>query len=172
MRQTRRLTSVALTLVLGLVSASAGLVLAEDPPKATEGKPAVELTVSNWVNTKDNAALKLADLKGNVVVLKFWATWCGPCKSTLMHFNELTQKYKDKKVTIIGIHDKKECDKMEAFVKRNKLTFACCQDDKGDTSKAYGAKELPFNVLIDKKGVIRKLDAEVNEKEIDKLLAE
>jgi hypothetical protein len=83
-----------------------------------------------------------------------------------------TKTYKDKKVVLIGIHAQKDCEKMADFVDRNKFGFACCKDDTGATAKAYGAKELPFNVLIDKKGIVRKLDAEIKDAEIDKLLAE
>jgi thiol-disulfide isomerase/thioredoxin len=143
---------------------------ADDAPAATEGKPAPELSVSGWKNSKE---LKLADLKGKVVVLKFWATWCAPCKSTLPKFNKLSESESLKdKVVLIGVHDKKDCATMPAFLERNKFGFIGCQDDKGDTAKAYGVKQLPFNVIIDKKGNVKKLDAELDEKELAKLAGE
>jgi thiol-disulfide isomerase/thioredoxin len=157
--------------LVGVLAAALALSVGNataDEAGVSEGKPAVNLTVSNWKNTK---ALNIADLKGKVVVLKFWATWCAPCKSTLPKFEKLSKSYKDK-VVFIGVHDKKESGTMAAFVERNKFTFFCCEDDTGATTKAYGVKALPFNVLIDKKGNVKKLDAEIDEKTIDALLAE
>ena len=173
MRTSSRMAVFGVALSLVLFSAGLGLVSAGDPrpDKAEEGKLSPALTVTGWKNSK---ALDLDSLKGQVVVLKFWATWCGPCKSTLPHWNEMSTKtYKDKKVAFIAVHAQKDCDKMADFVDRNKFGFPCCKDDQGTTAKAFGAKELPFNVLIDKKGNVRKLDADIKDSaEIDKLLSE
>src|SRR5262245_4046592 len=66
---------------------------------AMHGKPAPELSLKNWVNSKE---LKLADLRGKIVVLDFWATWCGPCIASIPHNNELQKKYAGK-VVFIGV---------------------------------------------------------------------
>ena len=163
------LAAVALSLSLGIAR---GEDKAKRPDKATVGEVAPELSVSGWKNAK--SAIKMDDLVGQVVVLKFWAKWCPQCLSGLKPLNKLaTETYKDKKVTFIAIHDKKDHDQMADFVARNKFLFTCCEDDKGETFKAFGGKkDLPYNVLIDKKGKVRKLDWDVDEKEIDKLLAE
>src|SRR2546426_12713239 len=67
---------------------------------AMQGKPAPALAVTNWTNTKP---LQLADLKGKIVVLDFWATWCGPCLASVPHNNELQKKYAGKGVVCIAI---------------------------------------------------------------------
>jgi hypothetical protein len=61
---------------------------------------------------------------------------------------------------------------MPDFLERNKFAFVGCQDDKGETAKAYGVKQIPFNVIIDKKGIVKKLDADLDEKELTKLSGE
>jgi thiol-disulfide isomerase/thioredoxin len=155
-----RIAIVSALLLFGI-----GISLADT---AAEGKAAPELTVSGWKNSKE---LKLADLKGKVVFIKFWATWCTTCKSTLPKFSRLAESKKDK-VVFIAIHDKKDANTMSDFIDRNKYKFACCLDDKGETVKSYGVKQLPFNVIIDKKGNVKKLDAELDEAELDKLASE
>jgi thiol-disulfide isomerase/thioredoxin len=166
--RTPRIAVLALLVSLGLLGS--GSPSAADNGTAAEGSAAVALTVSNWTNSKE---LKLADLKGKVVVLKFWATWCVQCKSTLPKFEKLAKSdaFKDK-VVFIGIHDKKEANTMGAFLTRNKYTFPSAEDDTGATVKAYGVKQLPFNVIIDKKGNVKKLDAEIDDKELQKLVDE
>jgi thiol-disulfide isomerase/thioredoxin len=163
------LAAVALSLSFGIAH---GEDKAKRPSKATEGELAPELSVSGWKNAKGE--LKMDDLAGQVVVLKFWAVWCPNCKSGLPPLSKMASvTYKDKKVTFVAIHDKKDHEKMAAFVDRNKLLFTCCEDTDGATFKAFGGgKEIPYNVLIDKKGKVRKLDWTIDEKEIDKLLAE
>jgi cytochrome c biogenesis protein CcmG/thiol:disulfide interchange protein DsbE len=151
-----------------LLSIGVGLSVADDKATATEGKAAPELVVSGWKNSKE---LKLADLKGKVVVLKFWATWCPNCKSSLPKFKQLAEAKKDK-VVFIAVHAQKDAATMSDFMDRNKFTFIGCLDDKGETSKIYGAKQIPYNVLIDKKGNVKKLDADLDEKAIDKLASE
>src|SRR5436309_2703130 len=71
-----------------------------DKLETMQGKPAPALVLKGWINSKP---LTAADLKGKIVVLDFWATWCGPCIASIPHNNELAKKFADKAVVFIGI---------------------------------------------------------------------
>lgn len=140
---------------------------------AMQGKPAPELSVKNWINSKP---LKLAELKGRIVVLDFWATWCGPCLASVPHSNELQKKYADKGVVIIGICAPNGGEKMAETVKKHDIQYAVALDtgSHGDTFAAYKADSYPDYFIIDRKGNLHwgdVVNADV-EKAIEVLLAE
>ncbi len=135
------------------------------------GKPAPELThIKGWVN---GGPVKLADLKGKVVVLDFWGYWCGPCVHSMPELAQLHEKYKDKGLVIIAVHDGSATDiaDMMAKLERPKkeiwggkdLPFLIALDSgkvgpgdtaygSGDATAAYGITSFPTQVLIDKDG--------------------
>jgi len=102
--------------------------------------------------------IRLSDLKGNIVLLDFWATWCPPCRYSLPRLVELHKKYKNKRVKIIGINlDVKEKNKkyLTAFLKKFKITYPVLFDD-GTTSSIYGVRSIPQMYFIDENGVVIK----------------
>src|SRR6266404_1286148 len=66
---------------------------------ALEGKPMPELALTGWINGQ----IKPEEMKGKVVIVDFYATWCGPCMAAIPHNNELLKKYKDKGLVIVGV---------------------------------------------------------------------
>ena len=122
-----------------------------DAITALQGKPAPALSLTNWINSKP---LTLADLKGKIVVLDFWATWCGPCLASVPHNNELQKKYADKGVVIIGVCAISGGEKMAQTVKEHGIEYAVALDTgaKGDTLEAFKADSFPDYYIIDRKG--------------------
>ena len=108
--------------------------------------PALEVT--KWVNSDPKA---LGDLKGKIVVLDFWATWCGPCLASIPHTNELAEKYKDK-VAIIGVCHPRGGETMEDVVKEKGIKYPVCLDATGATAKAYKVNGYPDYYIIDTTG--------------------
>jgi thiol-disulfide isomerase/thioredoxin len=120
---------------------------------AMHGKPAPALAVKNWLNSKP---LTSEDLKGKIVVLDFWATWCGPCLAAVPHTNEMQKQYADQGVIFIAVCAPKGGEKMEETVKNRGITYATALDaGAGDTFAAFKANSYPDYYIIDRKGNLR-----------------
>ena len=136
-----------------------------------QGKTAPPLTVKNWINSKP---LKLEELKGKIVVLEFWATWCTTCLASVPHHNDLAKKYAGNGVILIGICDQEGSEKMPAAAKRFGIQYPIAADIDDATFKAYKSDSTPDYYLIDRKGNLRWADIETDdlEKGIELLIHE
>ena len=94
---------------------------------ALEGKPMPALSVTGWINGEVNPE----DMKGKVVIVDFYATWCGPCMAAIPHNNEMMSKFKDKGVQIIGVCTSSGGqEKMEEVVKEKGIKYPTAKDPK------------------------------------------
>lgn len=105
----------------------------------------------------DGRKLSLSDLKGRVVVLDFWATWCGPCLMAMPALQKVADKYADKPVTILGVNtDMSGQQRRVADVLKAKgITFRQFMDPGGQAAQKYFVSGIPLKVLIDKQGVVQ-----------------
>lgn len=94
----------------------------------------------------------LSDTRGQVTVLNFWATWCGPCVKELPHFQQLHENYPD--IAFIAIHSDLITDDVDAFLAQYDYTIPFAQDDSGVITAYGGSTMLPQTVVLDKNGVI------------------
>ncbi|MBX3084009.1 MAG: redoxin domain-containing protein [Anaerolineae bacterium] len=150
-------------------------------PLADYGE-APELTNTIWLNTPNEQPLRLADLRGQVVLLDFWTLGCINCIHVLPSLKEWHAKYSDKGLTIIGNHFpefgyERELANVRDAVKRFDIKYAVAQDNDGATWYAYGTRYWPTMILIDKQGHIRyqtigEGNYDRTEKSIQLLLAE
>lgn len=122
-----------------------------------ENKAAPKMEVTNWINA-DAKSMDWSKLKGKVVLLDFWGTWCGPCRAAIPHVQELYDKYKDDGLVVIGVHTTNGADKMAAYVKENNMTYPCVADVEGKTVKAFGIDSYPDYCIVDKNGILRVAD--------------
>lgn len=121
------------------------------PREAPPAEPAVpEINAVRWLNTEVNP-VTLAGLHGKVVVLEFWATWCGPCRASIPHLVELHDKYKGEGVVIIGLTDEDyDRAKIGEFMEKMKMTYIV---GTGSTSgQDYGVRGIPHAVVIGRDG--------------------
>jgi thiol-disulfide isomerase/thioredoxin len=95
------------------------------------------------------------DLKGQVILIDFWASWCGPCKSSFPAMEELTKEFAGKGLTIIAISVDEKPENMQAFVKAAKVSFTVVRDARHKLVAAADIKSMPTSFLIDRSGKIR-----------------
>lgn len=137
----KQLASLALLLVAGAAFAQM------PPPPVPIGKKAPDITLTGL----DGHKVKLSSLKGKVVMIDFWATWCPPCRKGLPITNKMHSKFASKglKVFAVSNEDKKT---VADFVKANKYTFPTFLDLNNAAGHTYGIQAIPTLVIVDAKG--------------------
>lgn len=130
--------------------AAAKADLMKDILKGMVNKPAIDFSLRNI----DGKTIKLSELRGKVVVVDFWATWCAPCKASFPYLQKVYDKYKtNPKVVILALNTGESEDLVKKFMADNKYTFPVLYDQ-GFMEK-YGVEGIPTKFVIDKKGMIQ-----------------
>jgi thiol-disulfide isomerase/thioredoxin len=127
--------------------------------------------VSGWVNGTVTADA----IKGKVLVVDFYATWCGPCKAAIPHNNEMLKKYKDQGLVILGVCTSKHGqENMAALVQSAGIQYPTVQDPTLKAEQNWQVHYYPTYAVIDRKGVLRSIGLQPHnvEKVVTKLLAE
>lgn len=123
---------------------------------------------------------KLPNTTGKVVLVDFWASWCGPCALSFPALNQLHQRYESKGLVVIGIGVDDDPAKFKSFAEKRKASFRLVHDSEKKAVAHFGPSSMPTSYLVDRKGVIRhihkgfhgaKTEAQLI-REVDALLAE
>src|ERR1044071_2867661 len=134
-----------------IAAACAQSIVTAGEPKPGEAPP--QLTLESILQAPSDTQPNWNALKGKVVVLEFWATWCGPCVAAIPHLNELADKFKDQPVQFIAVTDEDE-KVIVPFLKRKPIHAWIGLDTDKSMLKAYGISGIPHTVIVDKKGKI------------------
>ena len=103
----------------------------------------------------DNQSVDLAALRGRVVLLNFWATWCAACETEMPRFVEWQQKYREDGLSIIGISMDDDSSTVKAFLGKRRLNYPVVMGDEKLGLQYGGVLGLPVTYLVDRKGIIR-----------------
>jgi thiol-disulfide isomerase/thioredoxin len=98
--------------------------------------------------------VNLADLKGKVVYLDFWATWCPPCRKSFPWMQEIYQRYKDMGLAVVAVSVNARQKDAEKFIKEHNPSFITAFDPGKKTAKTYKLEAMPSSYLIDRQGNI------------------
>ena len=96
--------------------------------------------------------VSLASLRGRVVVLNFWASWCEPCRAEAPLLQQAQSRLNSHRGTVLGVTYRDTTSDSRAFVRRYRLTFPEARDTDGDFARAYGTNQLPETFVIDRAG--------------------
>jgi len=105
----------------------------------------------------DGENLKLSEYRGEVVLINFWASWCGPCRQEMPVLSELHDKYKALGFTVLGINVEEDSSKARKLLRDLPVSFQVLLDNKSVVSKQYDIVAMPSTVLVDRNGNMRYL---------------
>ncbi|WP_394228861.1 TlpA family protein disulfide reductase [Pseudoalteromonas spongiae] len=101
----------------------------------------------------DNVRLK--ELSGQVVLINFWASWCGPCRKEMPLLDELHAKYSDLGFTVLGVNVEQQNQKAKEFINELNVSFPILLDEQNTVSKLYDVEAMPTTVVIDRNSNLR-----------------
>jgi cytochrome c biogenesis protein CcmG/thiol:disulfide interchange protein DsbE len=105
-----------------------------------------------------NGPVTLNALRGEVVYVDFWASWCGPCRRSFPWMNEMQRRYGGRGLTIVAINVDKNPADAARFLERNPAQFTIAYDQAGATPLAYAVKAMPSSYLIDSRGKVAEVE--------------
>jgi len=103
----------------------------------------------------EGRTVRLSDLRGQVVLVNLWATWCPPCRAEMPDLAALYQTYKGEGFVILGVDDQERAQTVADFMARNPVPYPILLDPDSRVARAYGVSYLPASFLIDRRGVLR-----------------
>jgi thiol-disulfide isomerase/thioredoxin len=117
------------------------------------GKPAPPIDL----DMLDGKKFRLADYQGKVLILDFWASWCGPCLQTMPQVDAVAREFADRGVRLVGINLEEPPERVKSALERLKLEMPVALDRNGRVAERYGATAIPQTVIIDGEGNVVRL---------------
>ena len=103
----------------------------------------------------DGHTVSLAQFKGDVVMINFWASWCGPCRQEMPLLDSIYKQYKDMGFTLLGVNVEPDAHNASAWLKKTPVSYPILLDPKSQVSQLYQVQAMPTTVIIDRQGIVR-----------------
>jgi len=138
---------------IGLLAGCIAVLASLSASAVEQGKAAPDFTLKSLTGTN----LKLSEMTGNVVLINFWASWCGPCREEMPLLNALHKKYEPLGFSVLGINVEENVDAARGFMKDFPVDFPVLLDNTNQVSQRYQVIAMPTTVVVDRDGNIRYL---------------
>ena len=132
------------------------------------GKKAVEFSLP----AVGGENVTLQSFRGKVVLLNFWATWCGPCRQELPELARLQEKFRQRGLMVVAVTVDNEVENVQAFLKKYDVKLQALWDKKKKVADAYAVEKMPSSYLIDRSGVVRFIHRGYTPEELKRIEAE
>ncbi len=113
--------------------------------------PAANFTLKSG----DGENIRLSEYRGQVVLINFWASWCGPCRQEMPHLDAIHRKYEPMGFTVFGVNVEQDRSMADKVLRDIPVSFPILYDDSNQVSELYGVDAMPATVLVDRNGEIR-----------------
>jgi cytochrome c biogenesis protein CcmG, thiol:disulfide interchange protein DsbE len=124
-----------------------------EAPLAQTGQPAIDFALNNLAGE----LVWLSDLRGKVVIITFWATWCPPCQAEIPELSRAYVDLKDQGVVILAVDVRESLDVVHEFVLGWGMNYPVLLDPRGYLAYAYGVRGIPTSFFIDRQGILREV---------------
>ncbi|MGD9168665.1 MAG: TlpA disulfide reductase family protein [Candidatus Thiodiazotropha sp.] len=134
--------------VAGVLLLACGVSLAADQPSM-----APDFTLKS----REGVNIKLSELRGQVVMINFWASWCGPCRQEMPLLEQLFERYQSLGFTLLGVNVDEDRTAGDKMLRDVPVSFPILYDERGKVSQQYQVKAMPSTFMVDRDGRIRYL---------------
>jgi peroxiredoxin len=141
--RTLRMAAAVMAVMAGMLAAPVGA--------GSALPPAPDFTLP----ARAGGDLSLSGLKGQVVLINFWATWCGPCRKEMPLLEQIYARYKGLGFTLLAVNVEEDSAGAEKWLKDTPVTFPVLFDRQNAVSKLYDVTAMPSTVIVDRKGQVR-----------------
>ena len=142
LKTTAKLAAVCVALFLSAGAYASSVKLSEAAPDFT-------------LKTLGGPNLRLEEYRGQVVLINFWASWCGPCRQEMPILDRLHQRYEDTGFAVLGVNVEGEAAPAQKIVDKTNVTFPVLIDEGQAVSELYELEAMPSTVVVDRDGVVR-----------------
>ncbi len=149
------LTIALLGLLVVQACTSSSQAVPDGQQEASVGINVGEIAPDFTLKDLDGNLVRLSDLRGNVVFINFWATWCPPCRAEMPEIEAVHQEYKDKGVVVLGVDISEPESTVRQYIQQGGFSWAIVLDGTGEVARDYQIAAIPTSFFLDREGIIR-----------------